>query len=280
MGFSVLISLCNKENPKYLIRALDSVIEQTVIPNEIVLIKDGPLNKELDDIVDGYLEKYPELFKLFSFEQNMGLGRALRFGLEQCSYQIIARMDTDDISKPYRFERQLKVLEDNPGIDVVSSWIEEFQGDESNLVDEKRVPETQVEIYEYAKSRNPINHPVAMFKKEAVLNVGNYIEFPYNEDYYLWCRMLAAGCKFYNIQESLLRFRNSKKTFKRRGGWKYARQDIRLQKKIYHLGLITRYKMFENILIRVSVRLLPNFIRKFVYRDLLRKINSIFTLFI
>ena len=273
MEFSVLMSLCDKERPEHLMRALDSVIYQTVTASEIVLIKDGPLKEELDEIVHIYSRKYPELFRVFSFEENMGLGRALKFGVEQCRYDIIARMDTDDISKRKRFEKQLSVLEENPKIDVLSSWIEEFQGNEGNIVDEKRIPETQADIYEYAKSRNPVNHPVVMFKKKAVLDAGNYMEFPYNEDYYLWGRMLAAGYKFYNIQENLLKFRNSKKTFKRRGGWKYAKQDVRLQKKFYEIGLIKRHKMFENILIRVSVRLLPNFLRKIVYHDLLREKN-------
>ena len=184
-------------------------------------------------------------------------------------------MDTDDISKSNRFEKQLGVLRANPDIDVVSSWIEEFEGKESNVFDERRVPETQDEIYEYAKSRNPVNHPVVMFRKAAVLKSGNYMEFPYNEDYYLWGRMLARGHRFYNIQESLLLFRSSEKTFKRRGGWKYAWQDILLQKEFMKLGLVTKYRMAKNIIIRVSVRLLPNFARELIYKDLLRRVKTI-----
>ncbi len=275
MEISVLVSLCNKENPKFLIRALNSIMDQTLKPKEIVLIKDGPLTKELDEVVDECLKKYPELFKVYSFEKNMGLGKSLRFGVEKCSYDIIARMDTDDISKANRFEKQLGVLMANPDIDVVSSWMEEFEGVESNVIDEKRVPETQDEIYEYAKSRNPVNHPVVMFRKAAVLEAGNYMEFPYNEDYYLWVRMLVRGHRFYNIQESLLLFRSSEKTFKRRGGWKYAWQDILLQKEFRKLGLVTKYRMVKNIIIRVSVRLLPNFARELIYKDLLRRVKTI-----
>ena len=267
--FSVLLSLYYKERPDFLYQSLASIFDQTAIPAEVVLVKDGPLTDELEKILLSYQQRYSSL-KIVSLPQNQGLGRSLNEGLKYCSYDIVARMDTDDIAKPDRFEKQLSFLKTHPEIDVVSSWIDEFEGAIDNILSIRKLPETPEELFQYGKSRNPINHPAVMFRKSAVLRSGSYQHFPLFEDYYLWVRMLMNGSKFYNIQESLLYFRTSPDMFKRRGGLKYALTEMRLQYCFYKLGYIGFCQMLKNDILRSVVRLMPNGLRSFIYQKVLR----------
>ena len=265
VSFSVLLSVYWKENPVYLRASLDSVFGQTIRASEVVLVEDGPLTPDLDRVVEEYEAKYPEL-KVVKLPQNRGLGLALNEGMKHCTNELIARMDTDDICKPYRFERQLAVFQAHPEIDVCSSWIDEFVGDIKNVRSKRCLPETHEEIVRYAKGRSPINHPAVMYKKSKVLHVGGYQGFP--EDSYLWVKMIIDGARFYNIQESLLWFRFSPDVLKRRGGWKYAKDEIIIQHNIYKLGFISLHVMIENIAIRFSTRILPYPIRKLIYKTI------------
>lgn len=268
--FSVLMSVYIKENPNYFDSALESIlINQTLPPNELVLICDGDLTPELDAVIDKYLKLFPSILKVYR-KENGGLGRALNFGLPKCSYELVARADSDDICMPMRFERQVRLLEARQDIDVVGAWIDEFDGDINNVISVRKLPETPEELYEFGKKRNPLSHPSVMFRKKAVEAVGGYKHFYLFEDYYLWVRMLVNGSKFYNIQESLLWFRTSAEMFKRRGGWKYACVEASFQWTIYRLGYIGLPNTIKNILIRFFVRILPNNIRGFIYKKLLR----------
>ena len=266
--FSVLISIYSKENPKHLSQALDSIIHQSLQPTEIILIKDGTLTSELEEVIVKFQKKYPIIYSI-NLSTNQGLGKALNEGLKHCTYDIVARMDTDDIAKLDRFEKQIKIFEKYPDIDICSAWIEEFENDTNNILSIKKLPERHQEILKYAKHRCPINHPVVMYKKQAVLKAGGYDGFP--EDYRLWIKMLMNGAKFYNIQESLLYFRFSKNMIRRRGGWKYAIADIKSQIDFYKLGLFGISTLIYNILVRITVRLTPNYIRSLIYQKLLRK---------
>ncbi len=265
------MSLYYKENKDYLKEALDSVVNQTVIPTEIVLVKDGLLTKELEETLKLYIEKYPSLFKIILLKENVGLGRALNEGLKMCEYELVARMDTDDIAKKDRFEKQLNVFFRNPNIEVVGSWLDEFECETTNLKAIKKVPEKQSEIIKYAKIRNPLNHPSVMFRKESVIKVGGYLEFPLYEDYYLWVRMLVKGMVFYNIQESLVFFRTSDSMYERRGGIKYLINDMKLQYKFFSLGFLSLIEMVRNIILRSPARIIPNKLRLLFYRKFLRK---------
>lgn len=269
LKFSVLLSLYYKECPEYLHQSLLSIFNQTLIPDEVVLVKDGPLTEELEKVVLGYQQRYSSL-KIILLPQNQGLGRALNEGLKHCSYDIVARMDTDDIAKPNRFEKQLSFLKAHPEIDVVSSWIDEFEGTIDNILSIRKLPETPEELFQYGKSRCPVNHPAVMFRKSAVLRSGGYLHFPLFEDYYLWVRMLMNGSKFYNIQESLLYFRTSPDMFKRRGGLKYALTEMKLLHRFYKLGYISLSQMLKNDMVRAMVRLMPNSLRSFIYQKILR----------
>ena len=239
ISFSVLLSVHYKESPIYLSQALYSVIKQSIPPTEIILVEDGKLPKTLEKVISQFKKKTSTI-KIVQLPYNQGLGKALNEGLKHCTYDIVARMD-----------------------------IEEFENDTNNILSIKKLPERHQEILKYAKHRCPINHPVVMYKKQAVLKAGGYDGFP--EDYRLWIKMLMNGAKFYNIQESLLYFRFSKNMIRRRGGWKYAIADIKSQIDFYKLGLFGISTLIYNILVRITVRLTPNYIRSLIYQKLLRK---------
>lgn len=255
--FSILLAVYKKENPVYFSQSLDSIFSQILFPHEVVLVKDGPLTDDLERVINKYQSKY-YILKVVSLPVNQGLGKALNEGLKHCSHDLVARMDTDDIVKPDRFEKQLKIFQEDPEVDVVGSWIDEFEGDISHVVSVKRLPECHEEILSFAKKRNPINHPVVMFRKKAVLAAGGYQHFPLFEDYYLWVRMLMNGAKFYNIQESLLYFRSSPDMFKRRGGLKYVGTEVRFQNFLLRSHFISFPRYVQNVIIRVITRIMPN----------------------
>ena len=267
---SVLMSVYKKENPEYLRASLESILVQTRTADEILLIEDGPLTQELYQVVAEYQKKCDYLH-VHAMEQNVQLGRALAKGVELCQYDLIARMDTDDIAKPDRFEKQIRVFQEHPELDVVGAWIDEFEETTSNIISTRKLPEVHDDICQFAKKRNPENHPVIMFRKQAVLAAGGYQHFPLFEDYYLWIRMLQNGAKFYNIQESLLYFRFSPAMFKRRGGLKYVTTELRFQNQLRNLGFITSSEYLYNVFIRVITRMMPNTLRAILYKKALRK---------
>ena len=268
--FSVLLSVYYKEKPRYLYDSLKSIFEQNLPPDEVVLVKDGPLTEELDAVIEQFCTGY-SIIKVISLPENRGTALALNKGLDYCSHELIARMDSDDIAKPERFKKQLEVFKNNPDIDVVSAWIDEFEKDATNVVSTKKIPEYHEEIVRFARERDPVNHPVVMFKKQSVLDAGGYFHLSLIEDYYLWVRMILNGAKFYNIQESLLLFRSSLAMFRRRGGYKYAMNEFRLEKKFLQLKFISYGEFLRNVSIRFVVRIIPNRLRAFLYKKLLRR---------
>lgn len=267
MNFSVLISIYIKENPTFLRQALNSVFNQTLIPTEVILVKDGLLTRELDITINEYQNKYSRL-KVISLSENKGLGFALNEGLKHCSYEWVARMDTDDICFPDRFEKQIKIIKQYPEISFFGSTIAEFTDSIQDIVSYRNLPENHLDILEYAKTRCPLNHPTVLYKKDAVIASGGYREFP--EDYHLWIRALMKGYKFYNIQEPLLYFRTNLETIKRRGGWKYAIAEINHQNEFRKMGFISLPKMIKNASSRFIVRILPSKLRLQIYKRALR----------
>ena len=265
--FSVLISVYYKERAEYLKSALESVFTQTLCADEVVLVKDGPIGADLDDIIADFSMHYPNQMKVVELPRNVGLGNALSKGLEHCSYDLVARMDSDDICLPDRFEKQVEIFATKT-VDVVSAWIEEF--DELNNSRIKKLPECDEEIKRYAIHRCPIHHPCVMFRKEKVMEAGSYQPFYLLEDYYLWLRMIKSGAIFYNIQEPILRFRSTSDMFRRRGGLKYAKSEYRLFKYMYKSGMIGLGRFLFNASARFIVRVSPTWLRQWVYLKLLR----------
>ncbi len=266
------MSLYGKEHPDYLRKSLNSVINQTLLPDEIILVEDGPLTHDLYRVLDEYETKCP-LFKRVPLPVNAGLGNALDEGLKHCSYDLVARMDTDDICYPERFEKQIQFMTDNPQVDISSAWLSEFHTDPSNIISLKKVPQSHAEISQYIKSRNPLNHPCVIFRKKAVESSGGYQHFPLFEDWYLWARMIVKGAKFANLQEPLLYFRTSPEMYKRRGGIRYAKDSARFQWTLHKIGLISSSKAIKSSLMRGIVYIMPNYVRKLIYSKILRTIK-------
>lgn len=263
------MSLYAKERPEYLRQSLESVFSQTIRAEEVVLVEDGPLTPDLDSVVKEYERKYPEL-KVVPLATNQGLGKALNEGLKRCSYDLVARMDTDDIADKERFEKQVSFMVNNTEIDICSTWLQEFEGDISNKKSVKTVPAKHEDIENYIKSRNPINHPSVVFRKKAVIDAGGYLPFPLFEDYYLWARMIVNGSKFANIPECLVNFRVSPDMYKRRGGYKYAKDCAKFQWTLHKLGIISSGAAIKSSVLRGIVYLLPNQVRSLIYSKLLR----------
>lgn len=263
--FSVLISIYKKENPQWLCEALDSVISQTVQPTEIVMVKDGPLTPELESVLNEYDKKYPK-FNFVVNETNLGLGLALQKGVLACNNEIIARMDTDDIIPPYRFEKQLAKIEE--GYDVVSCWSQLFIGERSNIIAVKTRPENHEDIVKLAHRRSPVCHAAAFMRKSAILRAGNYQHRQYYEDYNLWVRMIQSGAKFYNVQEVLYDVRTTEEQLRRRGGWTYLKNELKYLREFYDLGFYSWKDLMINSNIRIAARLMPQGLREFLFKKI------------
>ena len=269
--YSVLMSLYAKEKPEYLRTALDSMLNQTVKPDEIVIVEDGPLNKELYGTIDEYRKKHPELFNIVVNEKNIGLGLSLNKGLENCRNEIVARMDTDDISKPDRCEKQLESFKKDTDLAIVGAFVDEFFESPSKIVSTRVVPETHEEIYDFAKRRSAFNHPVVMYKKSIVMENGGYSDLRRNQDVDLFGRMLFNGCRAKNLGEALLLFRSNDDLAKRRKSWQNTKSYIDTIKRFWKMG----YSKFSDYLIvacaQTAMFLMPARLQHWVYRNFLRE---------
>jgi len=269
--YSVLMSLYIKEKPEYLRLAIDSMLNQTIKPDEIVIVEDGPLTDSLYAVLDEYKAKYPQIIRTVKNEKNLGLGLALNVGLKECKNELVARMDTDDISKPDRCEKQLKKFVKIPNLDIIGGNISEFIDTIDNSVGARTVPQTDSEIKEYLKKRCPFNHMTVMFKKESVIKAGNYIDWFWNEDYSLWIRMYLANMTFANIFETLVDVRVGKDMYKRRGSWNYFKSEAGIQWFMLRNGVISLPLYAFNTLIRFCIQvLMPNWLRGFVFQKFAR----------
>lgn len=264
--YSVLMSLYKKENPEYLRLAIDSMLNQTVAPDEIVLVEDGPLTDELYAVLD----EYPMLHRIKN-ETNLGLGLALNVGLKECRNELVARMDTDDCSKPDRCEKQLQRFLEKPYLAIVGSHIDEFIGDTSNVISKRIVPTTSEEIYKFAKKRSAFNHPAVMYSKTAVLENNGYDDLKRNQDVDLFGRMLFNGHKAENIDEALLWFRSSDELAKRRKSWQNTWSYIATIRNFWKMG----YSSFTDYAIvgiaQTGMYLMPIKLQNYIYKNFLRK---------
>lgn len=264
--YSVLMSLYKKENPEYLRIAIDSMLNQTVAPDEIVLVEDGPLTDELYAVLDDY----PILHRIKN-EKNLGLGLALNVGLKECRNELVARMDTDDCSKPERCEKQLQRFLEKPYLAIVGSHIDEFIGDTSNVISQRIVPTTSEEIYKFAKKRSAFNHPTVMYSKTAVLENNGYANLKRNQDVDLFGRMQFNGYKAENIDEALLWFRSSDELAKRRKSWQNTWSYIATIREFWKMG----YSSFIDYAIvgiaQTGMYLMPIKLQNYIYKNFLRK---------
>ncbi|MBD5186995.1 MAG: glycosyltransferase [Bacteroidales bacterium] len=270
--FSVLMSVYRNDNPAFFRKAVESIsVRQTLKPSEILIIVDGPVPDHLMNEIQRLREEISEIRVIF-LEKNGGLGNALRIGMEKVSHEIVARMDSDDISAPDRFEKQLKYLEEHPKCDIVGGQITEFIDDESNIVGKREVPCGNDEIVMWLRGRCPLNHMTVTMLRSRGLEAGNYIDWHFNEDYYLWIRMFEHGCRFANLPDTLVNVRVGKEMYSRRGGWKYFKSEKGLQDYMLQKGIIGWGRYCFNVAVRFGVQvMMPNSVRGFVFKTLFRK---------
>lgn len=269
--FSVAMSVYKNDIPSCFDRALESITnKQTVEPDEIVLVVDGPVPNEIDIVIDEYFKKCN--LKVIRLESNGGLGNALKIATENCSNELIARMDSDDVAVSDRFERQLVFMKEHPEVDIVGGNISEFIGSENNIVSYRVVPTTDKRLKAYLKKRCPFNHMTVMFRKTSIMKAGGYLDWHYNEDYYLWIRMFLNGSIFSNLGETLVNVRINEKLYARRGGKQYFNSEKKLQQFMRNNRIISLFTYFSNITKRFIVQcIIPNSLRGFIYRKIARK---------
>lgn len=269
--FSVLMSLYIQEKAEYFDECMQSMLSQTVLPAEIVIVFDGPISDELRKTVDRYKAENPDLIKIVENEKNKGLGLALADGVLACTYEIIARMDTDDIARKDRFKKQLDMFMNDPELDICGSHIIEFEGQIDNVLSKRNVPISHKEIANYQKQRSAFNHMTVMYKKSAVLRAGNYEHCPLMEDDMMWTRMIISGAKCANVDDYLVYARTGCAMIERRGGWAYYKKYKSGRRKILETGYISKLDYFKTVGVQLVVALVPKKIRLFIFTKLLRQ---------
>ncbi len=274
--FSLLMSVYAGEKAVCLAEALESVlVRQTLLPSEVVLVEDGPLSPDLSAVIAQYKQRFPQWVSVV-LPENKGLGTALNDGLSHCSYEWVARMDSDDVALPNRFETQWNFISEHPQWDVVGCAVEEFLGEAAPnaapnreaLVFIRRCP---AEVYPTIKFRSPINHPTVFFRKSAVVAAGGYRHCLFMEDYDLWIRLYAQGARMTSLQDVLYLFRVTPNTYKRRTGRAYAASEKQIQKSLRTYGIVSWLEYAYNRAVRISSCYLPGFLRAWIYRIWLRE---------
>ena len=270
MDFSVLMSVYIKEKAEYLEECLRSLENQTVKANEWIIVQDGPITDELKAVIEKYkLRGNP--IKDVILPENKGLGIALSHGILECSNEIVARMDADDIAKENRFELQLKEFENDPNLDICGSHIIEFEGNKENVVAKRSVPLDDKSIKKYQKRRDAFNHMTVMYKKSSVLKAGNYQSCLLMEDTLLWANMFISGAVAKNIDDYLVYARVGKDMFERRGGLSYYKKYKQGRKKVYNTGYISWWDYKVTFMVQFIVALIPNKLRGFIFKKMLHK---------
>lgn len=269
--YSVLMSIYAKENPAFLQMSLDSLIAQSVPPEEVLIVKDGLLTDDLQEVIDKFGELHPTLLTVVAYPKNQGLGYALMRGVPECRNDIIARMDSDDYAFPTRMAEELTAMQED-SLDMVGSQIVEFVDDPQHPVATSTLPVLSNEIVSYSKKRNPFRHPSIVFKKSKVLEAGNYnSEFLYFEDWDLFNRMLSIGCRARNIDHPLVAMRVSEDFYSRRGGPSYLPYIWKFKTAQLKRGYFTFSEFLISTVPHIAVCLIPNSLRSFIYTHLLRK---------
>lgn len=270
-NYSVLMSVYGKEKAAYLRDSVESMLAQTAPPDDFVLVCDGALTRDLDNVIAQFTECWPGLFQVIRLPCNQGLGKALNVGLQACKHDLVARMDSDDLSVPERCALQLQLFTQRPDLAIVSGTVAEFESDPAHTVSVKTMPRQQDAILQYAKLRNPFNHPAVMYRKSAVLCAGGYQDAPLHEDYDLWVRMLIRGAQGYNLPQVLCYMRVDNGLYARRGGLQYLKHISSFHKKLYQIGFCNRQEYVASVFVYTVSCLIPAQVRRQLYQKVLRK---------
>lgn len=271
MKFSVSMSVYENDSPIFFKAAFDSILNQTIIPSEVVLVVDGPISNSLKDVVITFEKDYEDIIVIW-LDENKGHGLARKIGVENCSHEIVALMDSDDLSVPDRFEKQIDCLKNDPALSIVGGYIEEFLDNPENKVGLRVVPLSNDKILHNLKLRSPMNQVSVMFRKSDVISAGGYLDWHFNEDYYLWIRMFLKGCTFKNIPETLVKVRVGKNMYRRRGGIKYFVSEYKLQKFMLLKNFISIPRFIINVMMRFLLQIVfTSSLRAFIFRKFARK---------
>lgn len=265
------MSVYSKENHEYLDMAIKSIlIDQSIIPDDFVMVADGPLTNEIEGVISKYLSDFSN-FNLFRLNENQGLGKALNYGLQQCKNEIVFRADSDDVCTYNRFRHQLDYLSKNPDVDILGGTIEEFIEYPDSPINRKVMPLKHKDVVKLSKFRNPLNHMTVVFKKSKIQSIGSYLDLPYLEDYYLWIRAIQNGLILNNVTETMVLARIGNGMIIRRSNRKYVKSWKVLNKymKTYHMINAITYS--RNIIAIVVFIYTPKWFKKFLYEKILRK---------
>ncbi len=268
MEFTVLITLYINDKPEWFSEALYSITHlQSLQPTEVVLVCDGDISKENELIVSEYEGDERVNLKVYRLKENVGQGKALNYGLNKCSYEYVARMDSDDISSANRFEEQVTFLYENPDIDILSSTIREFNGEGAFAL--RSLPVYHEEIMKFAQRRSPVNHGCCIYKKSKVIKLGGYSELVQVQDWKLWVDMLLDGCRFHNLPAIHMDVRMNE-GYSRKTGFSYLKEEAYLQTYFYRKGFIGLNNYLLNIVVRSLGRVFPRVLIELVYKRLYR----------
>jgi glycosyltransferase involved in cell wall biosynthesis len=264
--FALLISVYDGDRPDYVRRALRSAVaDQTVRPDQVIIVQDGPVRGDLADCLDAFTASCQSPVTFVPLEHNGGLGPALDRGLAASWFDVVARMDADDIAMPHRFEVQLPLIAE---ADIVGSGLLEFVADTDRIVGQRVPPLDPADIARYARMHDPFNHPTVVYRRQAVLAAGGYGDHPLMEDYALFARMIQGGARTANVAEPLVFYRVGETAFRRRGGLDLLRSELRLQREFRRSGFTSRAEYARNVMVRGGYRLIPWWLRRAVYRPL------------
>ncbi|RFS83632.1 glycosyltransferase [Actinomadura spongiicola] len=263
--FSLLMTVYGGDREEHVRAAFHSAVhDQTLPPDQVVLVRDGPVSAELSSRLRELVENSPVEVSFVRLPHNRGLGPALDAGLHAARYDIVARMDADDIAMPHRFQMQVPLV--RAGADLVGAGLLEFGTDISDIVGRRIPPSDPDDIARYSRLHDPFNHPTVVYRRSAVVAAGGYGDLPLMEDYWLFARMIANGARVVNVAEPLVYYRVGDGAYERRGGRDLLRSELRLQRQMLREGFISQPQYWRNVMVRGGYRLVPTLIRKPFYR--------------
>jgi len=268
-NYSVLMAVYNGDKSDFLKIAIDSMLNQTIPPEQYVIVVDGRISKDLEDVLSDYEKN--SIFTIVYLKENSGLANALNVGLTYCRNELVARMDADDISLSTRCEEELRLFGQYNDLTVCGCNIDEFYDDLDDIHTTRRVPSDYDDIRRFARIRQPFNHPTVMYKKETIINLGGYPDTKRKEDFDLFSRVILSGKYVRNIDSSLYLYRANKNNYVRRK----SKENLKAAFKVYKLHQKRGgCNMFEYIIMcsgEIVFYLLPLSMMKYISDVLLRR---------
>ena len=269
MTYSILQTVYKSDNPEYLRLSVGSMLAQTLPSDDYVIVEDGPVTEGIDAVIDGFVQSHPEI-TVVRLPVNVGLGKALNEGLTLCKNELVARMDSDDVSMPERCERLVSFFEADPELDIVGSHVWEFIGTPENVVGERRVPLDNESIHKYLRRRDPFNHPAVMFRRSKVLACGSYGDYRKNQDTDLWFKLMSHGCIGANVDDYLLFFRFDEETYRKRKSWANTKTLLDIRWRAFKNGQCSLWDYCIVAVGQTAVYLMPTGLQRFIYKHILR----------